>query len=281
MTQLTPFDTVIEANASGETEIPLPRELLRVYGPFRQFRHRGSDYVVANFVTTLDGVVELNVPGSKGGGPISGFNQHDQLLMGLLRAVADAVVVGAGTFASGRGDVWTAEAVYPLLANEYRELRQALGKPTSPLNVVVTASGAIDLDHRLFVSGKVPAMIITTARGERLIRSRQLPDSVLVASIGDSTHISALEIRRRIRQVIGNGLILVEGGPKLIGHFFAERCLGELFMTLSPQLAGRDDHANRPGLIAGVTFAPESQIWGTLLEVRRAGSHLFLRYAIQ
>jgi len=30
-------------------------------------------------------------------GDISGFNQHDHLVMGLLRAIADAVIVGAGT----------------------------------------------------------------------------------------------------------------------------------------------------------------------------------------
>lgn len=51
---------------------------------------------LANFVTTLDGVVSLGIPGKAGGGPISGENVHDRLLMGLLRVVSDAIIVGAG-----------------------------------------------------------------------------------------------------------------------------------------------------------------------------------------
>jgi len=74
-------------------------------------------------------------------------------------------------------------------------------------------------------------------------------------------------------------IILVEGGPRLMGDFFAEQCLDELFLTLAPQVAGRDDASERPGLVAGQSFAPERPLWGTLVGVKRAGSHLFLRYA--
>ena len=74
-------------------------------------------------------------------------------------------------------------------------------------------------------------------------------------------------------------MILVEGGPQLIGDFFAEQCLNELFLTLAPQLAGRDGSTDRPGLVAEKIFAPEHPVWGALIGVKRAGSHLFLRYA--
>ncbi len=53
--------------------------------------------MLSNFVTTLDGVVSLQVKGHDGGGDISGFNADDRMVMGLLRAVADAVVLGAGS----------------------------------------------------------------------------------------------------------------------------------------------------------------------------------------
>ena len=78
---------------------------------------------------------------------------------------------------------------------------------------------------------------------------------------------------------IGSNVIRVEGGPRLMGDFFAEQCLDELFLTLAPQVAGRDAARDRPGLVAGHTFAPERPLWGTLVSVKRAGSHLFLRYA--
>ena len=67
-------------------------------------RHATRPHVIGNFVTSLDGVVSLGIPGKAGGGEISGFNPHDRMVMGVLRAAADAVVVGAGTLrASSRG----------------------------------------------------------------------------------------------------------------------------------------------------------------------------------
>ena len=76
-----------------------------------------------------------------------------------------------------------------------------------------------------------------------------------------------------------NILILVEGGPHLLGDFFAEELLDEQFLTLAPQIAGRDDSGTRPGLVAGKLLAPGHPIWATLLGVKRGGNHLFLRYA--
>jgi riboflavin biosynthesis pyrimidine reductase len=75
-------------------------------------------------------------------------------------------------------------------------------------------------------------------------------------------------------------LILVEAGPHLMGDFVAERCLDELFLTLAPQIAGRDDAGERPGLVAGKRFAPDDSRWATLVAIKRADDHLFLRYAM-
>ena len=94
----------------------------------------------------MDGVVALGDSAVSGGGEISGFNQHDQMVMGLLRAVADAVIVGAGTLRSVPKHRWTAQRIYPPLANTYQKLRATMGKTQPPLNVIVTAHGAISLD---------------------------------------------------------------------------------------------------------------------------------------
>jgi len=71
----------------------------------------------------------------------------------------------------------------------------------------------------------------------------------------------------------------VEGGPQLLGAFYAERVLDEQFLTLAPQIAGRDVDDRRLSLVMGQTFAPRHPLWGALVDVRRGGSHLFLRYA--
>ena len=54
-------------------------------------------YVIGNFVSTVDGVVSYEIAGESGGGNISGFDESDRFIMGLLRASADAVMVGSGT----------------------------------------------------------------------------------------------------------------------------------------------------------------------------------------
>src|SRR5580765_7734149 len=74
--------------------LPLPPKLARLYGRLRMPLPRSRPHVFSNFVTTLDGVVSLNVRGHASGGDISGHNAQDRAVMGLLRAVADAIVIG-------------------------------------------------------------------------------------------------------------------------------------------------------------------------------------------
>lgn len=71
--------------------------------------------------------------------------------------------------------------------------------------------------------------------------------------------------------------MLVEGGPYLFGDFLAEGMLDELFFTLAPQVAGREDASVRLGLVGGRVVAPEHPLWATLVGVKRGGRHLFLR----
>jgi riboflavin biosynthesis pyrimidine reductase len=74
-------------------------------------------------------------------------------------------------------------------------------------------------------------------------------------------------------------LILVEGGPRLLGDFYAAHVLDEQFLILAPQIAGRDVGDQRLSLVMRRTFAPGSPLWGTLIDLRRDSSHLFLRYS--
>ncbi len=276
---LTPLETLYDG-APG-VEVTLPIELATLYGSLRFPRPVNRPYVIGNFVTTLDGVVSLSAPGQAGGGEISGFNHHDHMVMGLLRAVADAVIVGAGTLRASPQHLWIAETTYRPLAEVYRGWRHTLGKTEPPFNVIVTAHGELDLDLPIFQSGSVPVLIVTTADGERRIRARRLPAWIQIEAVADAGLLTA----RSILQVVGRArhceVILTEGGPHLIGDFFAEKSLDELFLTLAPQIAGRDSSIERPGVVAGKVFAPQQALWGKLISLKRSGDHLFLRYAFE
>ena len=109
-----------------------------------------------------------------------------------------------------------------------------------------------------------------------------IPKSVQIIAGSDAGSLTA----RRILNVIVSispscETILIEGGPHLVGDFFAERRLDELFLTLSPQVAGRESSIERLGIVAEKIFAPEHPLWGRLVSVRRGGSHLFLRYGFE
>jgi riboflavin biosynthesis pyrimidine reductase len=101
-----------------------------------------------------------------------------------------------------------------------------------------------------------------THRGASAIRS-----SSILEQVGQRFPVSA------------GKLILVEGGPQLLGAFYAEHLLDEQFLTLAPQIAGRDVGDQRLSLVMGRTFAPRRPLWGTLIDLRRGSSHLFLRYS--
>ncbi len=276
MSTLTPFQTLFAAD--GGNAMPLPDRLAEIYGPLEFALRPDRPTIIGNFVTTLDGVVSLNAPGQSGGKEISGFNQHDRMLMGLLRGVADAVIAGAGTLRDVPRSIWTADYIYPALADEYHELRARLGKTEPPLNVIVTARGALDLSLPVFRSGRVPVLIVTTARGAGALPTRDLPEGLHVAAVETDGRISARAILDSVARVRRGDMILVEGGPHLMADFLGERCLDELYLTLAPQVAGRDGSTDRPGLVMGRLFAPDDPLWGTLVGVKRAESHLFLRY---
>jgi riboflavin biosynthesis pyrimidine reductase len=124
-----------------------------------------------------------------------------------------------------------------------------------------------------------PVLLITTTQGADRIRIQHLPPSVEVSAISSAGLLSAQAILQAVSHVRQCEVILVEGGPQLMGDFFAERLLDELFLTFAPQIAGRDAAVDRPGLVMGKRFAPEHPLWGTLVSIKRGRSHLFLRYA--
>jgi riboflavin biosynthesis pyrimidine reductase len=64
----------------------------------------------------------------------------------------------------------------------------------------------------------------------------------------------------------------------LFGRFVTDGCVDELFLTVAPQVAGRNKQPPRPGFIAGVEFLPGTAPWLDIISVKARGNHLYLRY---
>lgn len=280
------IQTVFE-HRTGAATVLLPDELSAAYGGDLRFSEPLAERpaVVANFASTLDGVVSFNLPGQSGGGPISGANTGDHFIMGLLRASADVVVVGAGTVnAVSHRHLWIAEYICPEMAEFYAEYRRSvLFKPRNPVVAIVSGTGRIDLRRAVFHTPDITVLILTTETGRRTLEGagvEALSSTTIRVLPACDGKLPPTEILRLLRSEFNAGLVLHEGGPTLFGQFLADGVVDELFLTLSPQVAGRMPAQFRPALVMTAQFRPDNAPWLNLLSAKRAGDHLYLRYGL-
>ena len=265
---LAPFEVLFEADTLPD--YTLPADLKHLYG---RLGFPGP-VVYSNFVSSLDGVVTL---GSKpsAGSVISGKYAADRFVMGLLRACADAVVIGAGTLRATPGHLWTPAHVFPALATEFTALRSSLGRSAEPALVLLTASGELDFAHPALAKG---AIVITTSGGAKKVGDRLPPKCELVV-MGKG---GSLDLGKAIGELRNRGLdvLLCEGGPHVMGQLLEDRLLDEAFLTVSPVVAGRGGEP-RLGMVEGIELLPANGAWSKLLSARRHGDYLFLRYGFR
>jgi riboflavin biosynthesis pyrimidine reductase len=262
---MEPFEVLLET----QTGPSLPEPLAQLYGTLAFT----GPALYANFVQSLDGVVRLG-DRATGGAVIADHSDADRFLMGLLRASADAVLIGAGTLRGSPGHRWSAEGIQPDWSAQWAELREAAGRPPVPLTVVVTENGDIDPAHPGLSER---ALVLTNARVAERLRP-VLPAACAVEDLGGMGAIDLRGAVRRVRDLAG-GMILSEAGPRVTAGLVDLGLLDELFLTVSPLIAGRA--LGYDGLVAGQAFLPDRRVGGTLVSVRRHGDHLFLRHRLE
>ncbi|HEX5468210.1 MAG TPA: dihydrofolate reductase family protein [Gaiellaceae bacterium] len=266
---MQPLETLFEA--PGLPSFELPDELAALYGGALGF---SEPRLYANFVTSLDGVTAI--PALRQSNQLlAAGSEHDRFLMGLLRACADAILVGSGTLRGSPRTRWTAEHAYPPAAELYAELRRRRGRPPEPTLAVLSGTGRIDARHPGLTER---ALVLTSEQGAARL-GRRLPPSASIVPIGGRPALDPV-VAAEALQAGGHDTILCEGGPTLFGALVEGGLVDELFLTLSPQLAGRAAGELRLSLLEGAELLPGRSLAGTLLSVRRAGSHLFLRYEL-
>jgi riboflavin biosynthesis pyrimidine reductase len=227
----------------------------------------------ANFVSSIDGVVAIpSVDASPS--VISGHSEGDRFVMGLLRASADVVLVGASTVRAEPEHRWTPEFVYPQASSDFARLREVLGLGREPRLAVVTAGGNLDPS----IPALEGSLIVTTRAGAQRVEG-DLPSGaeLLVAGGGDHVDLTAVVTELRGR---GHERVLSEGGPTVVGQLMERGLVDELFLTISPLLLGRTRADDRPSLVEGVDLLGSGAPPAEVVSVRRHRSHLFLRYSL-
>jgi riboflavin biosynthesis pyrimidine reductase len=191
--------------------------------------------VMVNMVGTLDGNASFDGRSA----PLS--DAGDRSLFHALRARADAIMAGPGTLGT--------ERYHPA------------GKPV----VTLTRSGRLPTDIPLFA--EPDGRVIAFSGGEP-----ELGGVAAQVSVEPLTELGpALET---LRTKYGIEVLLCEGGPGLFGAVIRAGLVDELFLTLSPHLAGG---VSGPSLTTG---DPAAQLAAMrLVSVLERESTLCLRYA--
>ena len=223
-----------------------------------------------NFIASLDGAATRD--GRSGGLG----DAADRRVFDLLRRLADAVIVGAGTV---RDEVYGGLRLDPGAVS----WREAHGLARQPTFVLVSRSLDLDPTSAVFTQAPVRPIIYTVpgADAARWAALAEVADVVAAGTVGwagavgsaDTGNGAAVDPSRVRADLAHRGLVRLhgEGGPSLFGSFLAVGAVDELCLTLAPTLeagdSGRISHAHRPAT-TGMALAA----------VLRADDELFLRY---
>lgn len=252
----------------------LPAEIRTIYGGDWRLPvtppHRPA--VWTNFVVSHDGRIAFNQPGWNGGNAISRNNRHDHWLMEVVRARADAILVGTATLRVARRHRWVAGELVDWPA--FAALRASEDRPPLPALVILSASG--DLPAAIALTLPRSLFLITTAHGaERALAA--FPH--LTCLVGADGQIDLPAAFAALRQQYGIRTMLSEGGGRTYGTLLAHQLIDEIFLTISPIIVGNPapPAPPRPGLVEGVGFTPQHPPQLRLISLRRAGDFLFQR----
>ena len=222
------------------------------------YAYPGPRWLRANMVTSADGAGFLD-------GRSAGLSSPgDMRLFGLLRVLADVVLVGAGT---ARVEDYKPARRRPALG----DLR-AGRPPTVPIALV---SRKLDLDFGspLFTGAPPDARtIVITCAGspdDQRAAAARAADVIVAGDVAVDLTEALAALRDR-----GLGRVLCEGGPHLLGELASAGLLDELCLTVGPVLAG-------PGPTRVVAGAPFPARRMTLAHVLEAEGFLFCRYLVE
>jgi 5-amino-6-(5-phosphoribosylamino)uracil reductase len=217
----------------------------------------GRPWVVTNMVTSIDGATVVDGVSGSLGGPA------DKEVFAALRAMADVVLVAAGTVRAERYGP-------PRLPDALVSARVARGQAAVPRLAIVTARLDLDLGAALFTDAVVPPLILTVEQADAA--RRQAASAVAeVVVLGDAS-VDLVGALGWLRAEQGASVVLSEGGPSLLGALAAADVIDVVCWTISNKVVAGDS----PRMAHGAGADPPRAMH--LARVLESDGMLFMRY---
>jgi len=187
----------------------------------------------------------------------------DRRYMSVLRARADAVLVGGRTFRNWPLPLVPDPAAIARLAAEgFPDVETPSLEGRRWWNVVLTRGEDIPRTGRFYADPRVRPLFFSP-----------------VADLPGEVEVGEVDPRRVVERLAARGVetLLVEAGGSLIFDFLAADLVDELYVTICPLLLGGQV---APTLVDGVGFPAELARRLRLVHLHRVGDELYGRYAV-
>jgi len=230
----------LPANAPREVE-----ELFALYGDYADLP-RGRSFAVAHLGQSLDGRIATTAGASRW---VTG--EADLLHTHRMRAIADAIVVGAGTV---RHD------------DPQLTVRRCAG--FHPLRVVIDSERRLGSDYRVFNDGAAPTVVIAAA--DRVRAGERVGQAEIIGLPRSNGGIAPRAIREALA-ARGCHFLFIEGGGITISRFLSAGALDRLQLTVAPIILG----SGRPSLTLPEIAVPDEGLRPRLRQMRLGDDMLY------
>jgi riboflavin-specific deaminase-like protein len=220
-------------------------------------------FVIANFAVTADGKIT-----TRNRTPSDFSSREDKRRLLEIRATGDAVLVGKGTVEADRMTMGMPD-------RSLRTERERRGQAPYPIRVILTNSGRIDPDLRVFKKGFSPIHVFSTTRMPAAVRRRLEKVCTVHRHEGDTVDLAAMLAELKAEH--GVERVVCEGGATLFRSMLESDLVDELHVTLCPLVFGGSKAISLTG--AAGDFLPAS-VRCRLAAMEVIGEECFLRYAV-
>jgi len=224
---------------------------------------RGLPFVSVNFAVTADGRIS-----TRNQTPANFSSKRDKRRLVEIRAKCDAVMASAKTIAADN-------MTMGLPAEELRAARREKGMEPYPTRVLLTNSGRLSPDLRIFTKDFSPIVIFSTELMPVEVRHSLAGKSALHLHRGKRVNLR--EMLRTLRAEHGVKRLVCEGGAQIFRALLEANLVDELYVTITPRIFGGIGAPTLTGL-AGA-FLPKSARL-KLREFSPVEGECFLRYTV-